>query len=198
MQPAQDYLYRFFYVYRCSPRASYNPAVYNGIKIFTEVGRDASKDFKFHYGDIQIEDGCFTEVTECGGEVPENCVFILPGMVDIHIHGNSGFDFSDGNYDELKTIARYLALAGTTSFSATSMTVPEKMLTKAYKNAVRLRLPDTPMLSLLLAILPQIAGNMSFAIIVLMGFIWSVPIELEEAAYLDGYGRCNLRLIYGI
>lgn len=41
-------------------------------------------------------------------------------------------------------------------------------------------------LSLLAVILPQIAGNLSFAIIVLMGFIRSIPIDLEEAAYIDG------------
>ena len=38
------------------------------------------------------------------------------------------------------------------------------------------------------AILPQVAGNLSFAIVVLMGFIRSIPIDLEEAAYLDGCG----------
>lgn len=43
-------------------------------------------------------------------------------------------------------------------------------------------------LSLLSVILPQIAGNLSFAIIVLMGFIRSVPVDLEEAAYLEGCG----------
>ncbi len=100
------------------------------------------EDFKFHYGDILIEDGYFAEVSERGG-APENCDYILPGMVDVHIHGNSGFDFSDGSYEELKTIAGYLALAGTTSFSATSMTVPESMLKKAYQSAVRLR-GDSP------------------------------------------------------
>lgn len=47
-------------------------------------------------------------------------------------------------------------------------------------------------LSLLSVILPQIAGNLSFAIIVLRGFIQSLPIDLEEAAYLEG---CN---IFGI
>ncbi len=36
-------------------------------------------------------------------------------------------------------------------------------------------------------VLPQIAGNLSFAIIVLMGFIRSLPVDLEEAAYLEGY-----------
>lgn len=43
-------------------------------------------------------------------------------------------------------------------------------------------------LSLLAAILPQVAGNLSFAIVVLMGFIRSIPLDLEEAAYLDGCG----------
>lgn len=48
-------------------------------------------------------------------------------------------------------------------------------------------------LSLVAVILPQIAGNLCFAIIILMGFIQSVPIELEESAYLDG---CNIFQIY--
>ena len=48
-------------------------------------------------------------------------------------------------------------------------------------------------LSLLAVILPQIAGNLCFAIIVLMGFIESVPIELEESAYMDG---CHVFQVY--
>lgn len=41
-------------------------------------------------------------------------------------------------------------------------------------------------LSLLSVALPQIAGNLSFAIVVLTGYIRSLPIDLEEAAYLEG------------
>ena len=48
-------------------------------------------------------------------------------------------------------------------------------------------------LSLVAVILPQIAGNLCFATIVLMGFIESVPIELEESAYVDG---CNVFQVY--
>lgn len=48
-------------------------------------------------------------------------------------------------------------------------------------------------LSLLAVILPQIAGNLCFATIVLMGFIQSVPIDLEESAYLDG---CSVFQVY--
>ena len=42
-------------------------------------------------------------------------------------------------------------------------------------------------LSQLSVILPQIAGNLSFAIVVLMGYMKSIPIELEEAAFMEGY-----------
>ncbi len=50
-----------------------------------------------------------------------------------------------------------------------------------------------PFLSLLATALPQIAGNLSFATVVLMGFIRSLPVDMEEAAYLDG---CNVFQIY--
>ena len=48
-------------------------------------------------------------------------------------------------------------------------------------------------LSLLSVALPQIAGNLSFAIVILTGYIKSLPIELEEAAYLEG---CNAYQIF--
>lgn len=49
-------------------------------------------------------------------------------------------------------------------------------------------------LTMLSVILPQVAGNLSFAIVVLTGFIKGLPIELEEAAYMEG---CNAFQIYG-
>lgn len=35
-------------------------------------------------------------------------------------------------------------------------------------------------------ILPQVAGNVGFAVIILTGFIEQLPIEVEESAYIDG------------
>ena len=54
---------------------------------------------------------------------------------------------------------------------------------------------NTPHVSLnfLSVILPQIAGNMSFAIIVLRSYMRGLPVELEEAAYMEG---CNIFQIY--
>ena len=52
---------------------------------------------------------------------------------------------------------------------------------------------DSWFLSMLSVILPQVAGNLSFAIVVLSGYIKSLPIELEEAAFLEG---CNAFQIF--
>ena len=49
------------------------------------------------------------------------------------------------------------------------------------------------LLNMISVILPQIAGNMSFAIIVLMGYVMSLPLELEEAAHLEG---CSIPQIF--
>lgn len=48
-------------------------------------------------------------------------------------------------------------------------------------------------LTMLSLVLPQIAGNLAFAIVVLTGFIRGLPIDLEEAAYLEG---CNVFQIF--
>lgn len=52
---------------------------------------------------------------------------------------------------------------------------------------------DKLAITLLATMLPQIAGNMSFATVVLMGYIRSIPIDLEEAAYMEG---CNIFQIF--
>ena len=49
------------------------------------------------------------------------------------------------------------------------------------------------LLTMLSVILPQVAGNLSFAMVVLIGYIKGLPIELEEAAYMEG---CNAFQIY--
>ena len=72
------------------------------------------------------EEGVFTQVLEgaqeeAGIDLQGACV--IPGLVDIHNHGNSGADFSDGDYAGLLAMARYLARNGITSFAPASMTL---------------------------------------------------------------------------
>lgn len=57
--------------------------------------------------------------------------YVIPGMVDIHTHGNSGEDFSDGKAEGIQKMADFYGRNGVTSFVATTMTLTEEVLTPA-------------------------------------------------------------------
>ena len=98
--------------------------IYCNAKIF-------GADFQFHTGAFEVKDGLFSQVflKEAPSDAFElNGTLVIPGLIDIHSHGNSGEDFSDGDYDGLKTMARYYASCGVTSFAPASMTLPYDVL----------------------------------------------------------------------
>ena len=99
-------------------------------------------DGRFRHGSFRVEDGRFAEIlTDMPAEDGIDLAgqYVIPGLVDVHTHGNSGADFSDGDYDGLIRMARYLAANGVTSFAPASMTLPYDVLGAAYKTAVRLK-----------------------------------------------------------
>ena len=55
-------------------------------------------------------------------EVPNGT--ILPGLIDLHLHGLLGKDFTDGNEADNRQMAKKLAEFGVTGFLPTVMTVP--------------------------------------------------------------------------
>ena len=58
--------------------------------------------------------------------------YVIPGLVDMHIHGYLGEDASDGSYEGLKIMAEGVAKNGVTSFLPTTMTVSYDELRKAF------------------------------------------------------------------
>ncbi len=48
-------------------------------------------------------------------------LYVLPGLVDIHIHGYAGTYFCDGDPQGLRRMAERLACEGVTSFLGTTM-----------------------------------------------------------------------------
>jgi len=54
-------------------------------------------------------------------ELPEGAM-VLPGFIDVHIHGAGGSDAMDASGEALSTIANTVAEEGTTAFLATTMT----------------------------------------------------------------------------
>ncbi len=109
--------------------------------MFFKNARIFSSDFQFHTGAFEVVDGKFGAVLP--EEVPADAIdlggaTVIPGLVEVHSHGNSGADFSDGDYEGLKAMAKYYAECGATSFAPASMTLPYDVLDKAFANAKQL------------------------------------------------------------
>lgn len=98
-------------------------------------------DGRFVRGGFSVENGRFAHVLEDVPGPAEDLdgALVIPGLVDIHVHGCAGVDFSDGDYAGLVRMARYLARQGVTSFAPASMTLPYDALDKAFHAAARLR-----------------------------------------------------------
>ena len=109
--------------------------------MFYKNARIFASDFQFHTGAFEVVNGRFGAVLP--EEVPADAIdlegaIVIPGMVEVHSHGNSGADFSDGDYEGLKAMARYYAECGATSFAPASMTLSYDILEKAFVNAKKL------------------------------------------------------------
>ncbi|MGB9678873.1 MAG: N-acetylglucosamine-6-phosphate deacetylase [Thermoanaerobacteraceae bacterium] len=59
---------------------------------------------------------------------------VVPGFIDIHIHGGVGHDSMEGTYEALNAISVHLARHGVTSFCATTMTMDMPYILDALKN----------------------------------------------------------------
>ena len=109
--------------------------------MFYKNARIFTSDFTFHTGAFEVKDGVFGEILP--EAVPADAIdlkgaTVIPGLIEVHSHGNSGADFSDGDYEGLKAMARYYAECGVTSFAPASMTLPYDVLEKAFANARKL------------------------------------------------------------
>ena len=110
--------------------------------MFYKNARIYCSDFTFREGAFEVVDGKFGAILP--DTVPEDAIdlggaTVIPGLVEVHSHGNSGADFSDGDYEGLKAMAKYFAQCGVTSFAPASMTLPYDVLSKAFATAKMLK-----------------------------------------------------------
>ena len=109
--------------------------------MFYKNARIFTGDFTFKTGAFEVVDGKFGVILP--ENVPEDAIdlqgaTVIPGLIEVHSHGNSGYDFSDGSYEGLVEMAKFYLSCGVTSFAPASMTLPYDVLEKAFATAVKL------------------------------------------------------------
>lgn len=90
--------------------------------------------FEKEFGDIEVENSIIKQIGIIDGDGKDMSGYILiPGFIDIHIHGCGGGDASDARTDSLDKITTELVKHGVTAFCPTSMTLSEEQLTDIVK-----------------------------------------------------------------
>ena len=64
---------------------------------------------------------------------------LLPGFIDVHVHGAMGHDARDASPDGLRAMAKFFAQHGVTSFLATTWTDSRQRITAALENIAELQ-----------------------------------------------------------
>lgn len=80
---------------------------------------------------ITIDDGQITDVRDAahpppGSDVAEGVV--VPGFIDVHVHGGNGADFMDATDDAVSRVRRFHATEGTTAMAATTLSASRQDL----------------------------------------------------------------------
>lgn len=89
-------------------------------------------------GYVKIHDGKIVEIgTDYSGEgLDLEGKYVLPGFIEMHIHGTNGVDVMDGTSEALDNITANLVKEGTTSFLPTTLTHSKEKIKQAIRNIV--------------------------------------------------------------
>jgi N-acetylglucosamine-6-phosphate deacetylase len=91
---------------------------------------------RFTAGEIHIDGERF--VSQASGEkLDYNGCYVLPGFIDIHVHGGFGRAFMESAPGDIDEIAAYFASAGVTAFCPTTVSGEEKACMRGMDEIVR-------------------------------------------------------------
>ncbi len=97
-----------------------------------------NEDCVFEKKDVYIENGIIVASIDDvidKTEIDANGNYVIPGLIDTHIHGATGHDFCDKDVKGLLSIAKYLKSQGITAFCPTSMTLKKDVLKEIFNTA---------------------------------------------------------------
>lgn len=83
------------------------------------------------YGDVYISDGLIKSIETKKAIEQDKKTYLVPGFIDVHIHGSNGYDAMDTEDDSIEKLALSLVREGTTGFLPTTMTQTTENILKA-------------------------------------------------------------------
>jgi N-acetylglucosamine-6-phosphate deacetylase len=97
-----------------------------------------------NHGSLKINDGIITEISNLTDN-PDSSLetidaqgsWLLPGFIDVHVHGGAGHDFMDADEEGLAAITKFHATHGTTRMLATTLTASRDELTAVVERVNR-------------------------------------------------------------
>lgn len=100
--------------------------------LYLTGGRVVTPDTVIPNGSVLVKDG---RIAQIGGAPPPDARvldagggYILPGFIDIHVHGGGGCDLMDVSAEGIRQMAYAHAAHGTTAMVPTTMTCPDELL----------------------------------------------------------------------
>jgi N-acetylglucosamine-6-phosphate deacetylase len=90
-------------------------------------------------GMVQVEGGRIgrvdsaASVSDAGQVIDLQGGYLVPGFIDIHVHGGDGADFMDGTHEAFLTVCRCHARHGTTSLTPTSTAADDRYIDRFLK-----------------------------------------------------------------
>ncbi len=88
-------------------------------------------DDGFSRADLLVRDGRIARIAPAIEPEPDDAVVdlcgdrLVPGFIDMHVHGGGGADFMDGSEGAIRTVRRTHARFGTTTLCPTTLTAPD-------------------------------------------------------------------------
>ena len=85
--------------------------------------------------DVTVSNGRFSDREEQGLVIDATDMYVVPGLIDIHLHGCDGYDVCDATKEALHGMAAYELKCGITSICPTTMTMGVDRLKEVVDNA---------------------------------------------------------------
>jgi N-acetylglucosamine-6-phosphate deacetylase len=89
---------------------------------------------KFHDDCVITIEGSLIADVQVGADIAAETIsdgVILPGLIDVHVHGGGGADFMDGTSEAVNTVTTFHARHGTTALAATTLSASQRHIARA-------------------------------------------------------------------